>query len=447
MKSDDLNPRSEETPDDDPAREGPHGISRRGFLRNAALGTAAAGAAFALGGVGEALAQTEDSGDVTVDGVMLTYVASPVGSIGSSTWTIAKSHANTMTVVGTQNRGISISSDINVGITDTFSVGGSTTFRQNSSTTLSNGITLRRSSTQSITTPAPGAVGNTVILGLRSPQMHFRGNTSALRFKFLSALEQFAITVSDFQNNATVRSLFSVNTINSFLAQYPLVNDPAGTTLIKPRFKLRLSQLLSAGVTDVFTFTKATGSSYSTSKTSTISVEIKQSTGFNIFSIVKVMLSVGQTLEFTQTSVQEFTTDVMITLATTLNRTSLGVSKVFWDRVWKTFVIQDKGAPNAGQPTVAGTILDGGGFPIPGAYVTVTQDNADWGGRTDGSGNYTIMTATGDPLSTGGSYPINCAGTSQNVFLGSGTTDVDFYGADPVGARNTNYGGEVYNLN
>lgn len=424
--------------------EEPAGISRRRFLRDAALGAAAAGALLTFG-EDEALAQ-EDTGDVTVSGIMLSYVGAPLGSTGSTSWTVQKSNAHTMRVVAAASRGISISADISAGITETFSVGGSTTFRQSASTMVTNAITLRRTTTQTITTPTPGVVGNTVIVGLLRPKMRFRGNTSSLRFKFLDSLSTFAITINDFQTNTGVQGQFDATTINSFLSQYAPLTDPTGATLVKPRYKLRLSILLSPGVTDVFTFTKASGSSFSDSKSATTSVEIVEKTGFSLFGLLSTTFSTGQRLEWTTTSVQEFTTDLFLTISTTLNRSTLGVNQVYWDRAWKTFVIIDKGAPNTSQPTVEGTVLDANGVAVAGAYVNVTQDNADWGARTDASGFYRIATPSGQPLSTG-SYPIACGGTSQSVFIGSGTADADFFAVEPFSARQPSFNGETYNLN
>jgi hypothetical protein len=410
--------------------EEPVGISRRRFLRGAALGAAAAGAALALG-EGEALAQTEDTGDVTVDGLMLTYIASPLGSIGSASWTVQKSNTHTMRVVAAASRGISIRSDISAGITETFSVGGSTEFRQSAGTSVTNSITLRRTSTQTVTTPTPGAVGNTVIVGLLKPKARFRGDTSSLRFKFLSANSLFAIKISDFQSGA-VNHLFSAATISSFLAQYPPLNDPSGSTVIKPRFKLRLNILLSPGVTDVFSFTKSTGSTHADTKSATTSVEIVEKTGFTLFGLLATT----------------FSTDLMVSYSITLNRTTLGVNQVYWDRAWKTFLTLDKGAPSATQPKVAGVVTDTNGFAISGAYVKVVQDNAEWAARTNGSGGYSIETPPGQPLSTG-TYPVLCGDRSLNVNIGSGsgTYYANLSSVDLIASRETGFSGETYNLN
>lgn len=422
------------------------GISRRRFLRGAALGAAAAGAALAMGD-GEALAQTEDTGDVTLDGLMLTYIASPLGSIGSASWTVQKSNTHTMRVVAAANRTLSIKSDFNVDITETFSVGGSTEFRQSAGTSVTNSITLRRTSTQTITTPTPGAVGNTVIVGLLKPKARFRGNTSLLRFKFLSANSLFAIKVSDFQSGA-VNHLFSAATISSFLSQYAPINDPSGSTVIKPRFKLRLSILLSPGVPDVFSFTKSTGSTHADSKSATTSVEIVERTGFTLFGVLGTTFSTGQRLEWTTTATQEFATDLMVSYSITLNRTTLGVSQVYWDRAWKTFLTLDKGAPSATQPKVSGVVKDASGFAISGAYVKVVQDNAEWAARTDASGSYTIQTPTGQPLASG-TYPVLCGDQSLNLAIGSGTGPyyANLNSVDLISSRETGFSGETYNLN
>lgn len=110
----------------------------------------------------------------------------------------------------------------------------------------------------------------------------------------------------------------------------------------------------------------------------------------------------NQKLDVTQTSVQEVSTTKVIGLSTTLNRASLGISKVFYDRVFKTFVIVDAGAPvMSGQPVVNGRITDAKGVPIPGAVVKLEQDNTEYAAVSDANGNYTIATAGGDRLAAG----------------------------------------------
>lgn len=342
--------------------------------------------------------------------------------------------------------GISIKSELGFNITKAFSVGGSTTFRQNDSTQVTNGVTLRRTTTHTTMTPPGGTVGKTVIIGLERPKIKFVGNSSRARMEFLSATKQFGITVEDLQSDPNAIGLFKPATRESFLAQYVPLTDPTGSTLVRPRFKLRLNVTLSAGVVDTYTFSKATGSVHSENKTSVTSVEIVEKSGFSIPGVFSAAFEVGETIEVTATAVQEFTTDKMISVSTTLNRTTLGVNQVYWDRVWKTFVIIDKGAPGTSQPTVQGTIVDVNGHPISGAYVRLVQDNAEYAARTNSSGQYTISTPQGEPLSSG-TYPIICGDATQYVSIGSGPSYMSFYGADPFSSRDTEFSGETMNLN
>ncbi len=408
------------------------GMTRRKFLRNAALGAAAVGAAYALKGGNNVLAQSSESGQVTVDGILLSYVAAPLGSVASTTNSYTKNHASTFKMIAESNRSLSI------GVSATilgFNV-GSITYKQTDSTQVTDAITIRRSITESFTTPAPGDINNTVFVGLREPEMQFDGTPSRVRFRFLKATDRFGIKYSDLQLNGG--GVIKPATVTSFLSKY--VTDPA--LLVTPRFKLKSSILLSAGVTNTFSFTKATGSTYSTSKTATTSVEITKKFGF---SSLGLSFEVGARIEVTHTSVQEFTAENIITSSTVLNRTSLGINKVYWDRVFKTFTIIDAGPPDAAT-IVQGRITNPTtGLPIARALVRMIA-GAEYAALTDNNGNYSIKLPSGENLSSG-TYAVVCGDDSVNAFAGSGIPAPSVYLEPGSGATNLVFNGELYNLN
>jgi hypothetical protein len=71
---------------------------RRRFLRQAIA--TAAGAPFVLSHVGDALAQGRDTGEVTLDALLVTYVAAPLGSPGSATMELTTRYESALSLGG-----------------------------------------------------------------------------------------------------------------------------------------------------------------------------------------------------------------------------------------------------------------------------------------------------------------------------------------------------------
>lgn len=382
-----------------------------------------------------------ESAQVTLDALLITYVGAPIGSKDTSSYTITRDYSSTLRLSSELSRGITLTA----GVKKTFStgmdskgeftVGGSVTFMQSDSTQVTDGITIRRTTQQQITTQAPGEAGNTVFIGIRRPQIKFEGDNKKLFFRFLKALDSFAVTASDLQTKPGIRGLFRPETIAEFLKQYVPLTDPTGATLVKPRFKPKLSILLSANVRDVFSFTLARGSSFSEQKKSVTSISITESIGFKDKGLERTF-SAGQKIEITQTSVQEMATNRILSVSTTLNRSTEGVSKVFLDKVYKTFVIIDAGLPDPSQPSVQGRVTSAQGAPVAGALVTLmSQDGGNYAAMTDASGNYVIRTARGERIQQG-SYQLSCGNVNQSVAVGAGVTRADLGRVDPAAARN-----------
>src|SRR5262249_1404193 len=145
-------------------------LSRRKFVRNAAIGAAAAGAALTLkggaGGSDDALAQsgTED-GTGTIDATLITYVSSPAGSVGNSSLTLTDTFSSTFRLSAAANASLSI------GTSSTFTFGSFTsttgrTFNQSVSAQVTDAITINSTFSIQIPTPAPGQPNHTVFYGL-----------------------------------------------------------------------------------------------------------------------------------------------------------------------------------------------------------------------------------------------------------------------------------------
>jgi hypothetical protein len=412
------------------------GLSRRKFIRNAAVGAVCAGSLLALGGVDDVLAQTTEFGEATLDGVLLTYVAAPNGSTGVSTVTLRETQTFTIRLQATQASGLTISTGSTFSAGG-FSVGSSSGFTQNQSTSVTDALTIRDTLSFSASSVAPGQPDHTVFIGLRNARLKFKGNPSSVVFKFLDAAERFTAR-ADFLQSGQWNWAFSQSTINGMLAQYPLLSDPSGSTLVKPRFKRKFVHTSDPGINNVYTFETSTGSSVSSSFSATITT----SSGFTSSGLMSTF-QVGSTLTITLIGVQEIATEQLMSITFQLNPTVQKTFAVYKDKVFKTYLVVDKGPPvTSGQPVVMGQVLDYSGTPLPFANVKLTQNNVDFVGLTNSSGNYAISTGAGDPLATG-SYQVVCGNLSTPVSIGSGTSFASFSGPDPVSAQNFNF---AYNL-
>jgi hypothetical protein len=374
-----------------------------------------------------------DTGQIVLAGFLTAYLGAPLGCRDSSAYTLSKEYSSTTKVSVTDGSEFKITNLVQVMPKNKFMIGGSSmvTYTQSNSDQVSNGITLKRSTTLQLNTIPPGVVGNTIFIGLLRPTIELAGPPSAVRFKILKADAEFAVSAADIQSGR----VFDPITSAAFLAQYSPLADPSGASLSGPRFKKKLHILLSAGEKTVFTFSKSGAATFSEQLTSSTSVQIVSSIGFTIGAF-KETFSVGKTLSVQETSVQEATTTKTITLQTTLNRNELGVNEVWYDKVYKTFVIVDLGPP--GPPVAQGRITDAQGSAIPSAVVKVTQNGVDYAAISDTSGNYRIAPAARVQLSPGAAQ-LSCGNVSKSVTLGSTPARADLSGVDPAAARSRTF--------
>jgi hypothetical protein len=114
-----------------------------------------------------------------------------------------------------------------------------------------------------------------------------------------------------------------------------------------------------------------------------------------------------------------------------LNRPTVGVNKILYDKVFKTFVIIEAGL---GQPVAQGRITDAHGRPIANAYVQLAASNVGYGALTDANGTYTIRTAQGESLPAG-TYQITCGTVRQSVAIGRGMAQVNLNRVDATAAQ------------
>lgn len=406
-------------------------MSRRRFLSNTAIG--AAGLALSLNSPESLFAQQENA-DVTLDAILVTILSAPLGSQGTSTWTVTQTFSSTFTLRAEASLGLTLSGSVTnsfgTPITGTFSVGSSESFSQSASVQVTDAIRINRTVSLSVTTQAPGAVANTVFVGIQSPKANFKGDPTRLLWKFInnSVGGLLLLTVSNLQSG-TWDSVVKPSTRDSWLAQYPLLTDPTGSTLVKPRYKKRYTISVSPGVSVNFSVETADGSSFTTSKTASVSAEITNTTGF-MNTGLESSFSVGAKLTLMLTSVQELSSTRIIRFSTVLQRSTAGTFIIYKDRVLKTWLVVDAGPPvTSGQPVVRGVVTSGSGA-VAGALVELPQGNHTFLTAADGTGNYVLATSSLETMSTG-TYSIITGSSSQPVTVGSATTYSNFNGVDP----------------
>ena len=302
-------------------------ISRRRFIRSAALGTL--GTALAIGAE-DILAGGKESGEVVLDALMITYFSAPLGTTGSAFWTIETSYATSLRLEAVERPDLLFKGRVPE---EQERVLSNTSIKQTQSTQVKNAVTLlpRPSQNESFTTgtPAPGTPEHTVFYGILKPRIQLVGTPNKLKFWFLEADGDFTITASGIQSGALE---ISTDTALSWLRQY--VIDPA--VLIAPRF-VRAATASSGE----FSVTRSADDTTPDSLTAVTTARIIEQTGFKSDQI-KQALAVGRNLQITYSSAEELP-GKLLTVNSQLERSSPGVNEVYWDRVFKTFVIIDAG--------------------------------------------------------------------------------------------------------
>ena len=163
---------------------------------------------------------------------------------------------------------------------------------------------------------------------MRRPQFEFSGTANRLRFRFVDVDVTLLIDVQTLISG----DAFSVkpSTARSFLQAY--VTDPA--RLVEPRFKLLRSAEFNGQQTFDETI-RLRGGTLGIEQAAYTS-EIVESTGFNS-DVLKQAFETGKQLKATFSSSQEFKSTIKASAR--VNRTTVGVTRVYFDRVFKTFVI------------------------------------------------------------------------------------------------------------
>jgi hypothetical protein len=296
-------------------------VSRRRFVRSIAIGAAGTGLAFAGGR--SASAAGKDSGEVTLDAILISYVSAPIGATGSSSWTPQPPYTTTFSLRSLANPNISLRARI---FADEEGINNRAVVAQAQSEKIQDAITLfvrpRKNESYSIGTPSPGSPENTVFFGLYRPVLGFKGNGRKASFRFVDAQSSFSSTAKD------INDLFDEVTASFILRQY--VFDQ--TSLVEPRFVFL--QTTDGGPLSISQFAERGAPK---DITSVAMARVIEQNGFRSDAL-KQAFAVGSLVEISYFSAVE-TKGEILRFETNPERATPGLDSVYWDRVFKTFVI------------------------------------------------------------------------------------------------------------
>ena len=310
-------------------------VSRRSFIRNAAAATA--GATVALGTAKTAWAKFREEGEITLDAILLTYFSATPGAIGSSTWSLEGTYSTSLRLSAHDNPDLSIRPKV-VGNQERVFLGHQA--RQKASTQFTRAVMLRHrgftGTSVGFGSNGPATPEDTQVFGIFRPKIALFGDRNGLKYRFLEAEAEFLFSFKSLKEN---RFGIAQETIDSWLAQYK--TDKA--EMLEPRFKLKASTgLTDAGVGHSFNLDESGDRVFSEAKTATTTACIIKQSGFDSEEI-KQALAVGSLIDITHSSVQETEAREIISMHTSLERASLGASEIYWDEVFKNFVVIDAG--------------------------------------------------------------------------------------------------------
>lgn len=316
--------------------------SRRNFLCGAA--TAASGLALTLGGADKVFAANKESGEIVLDAILVTYFGASVGATDVPVWSLKGEYSHTLGLKLVEFPDVKLSPRITQ--PDNRIIAGHGVWQTRSSQ-MSRGLVMQHrgfgNSTFSI--GAEGAAhthDDSVFFCIFRPRLRITAASNSLRFAFTDGENQQSGGAMMFPAITELKSgslfdLISEATINSWLPHY--VSDREA--LVKPRFKLKHETgSVSSGVGIPINLTADGDREFSRAKTATSMSRIIAQTGFESEEL-KQMFAVGNHLEITHTSVQEVEAGNVVRMRTTLTRATGGGNQIYWDSLFKTFVVID----------------------------------------------------------------------------------------------------------
>jgi hypothetical protein len=284
------------------------------------------------------MAAGKERGVVTLDAMLFTYLSATIGASGVTFWTLNNRYANTLRLASVENPSLSLRAKVPASEERVF-VGHNA--RQMESAAVDGGITLRHSGFGGVsfghqTFGGPADTGDTIFFGMLKPRLFIQGNSKNVKFRLIDAEAEFSLAVDGLRKDS---SRISQETVSSWLRYY--VTDKAA--LAGPRFKFKASTgLVSEGVEVPLKVSESGDADFSESRTAVVTARIIDQMGFSS-DLLRQTFAVGNHIEVTHASVQEFQTDEVISMETRLMRATPGASEIYWDRVFKNFIVIDAG--------------------------------------------------------------------------------------------------------
>lgn len=317
-------------------------MSRRGFIRNVAAGTAALSAG--LGSAKAIRAKGKEQGLITLDAMLVTYFSASIGGTDLPRWSLKGEYSQTIALNLLEFPDVQMFPKVTQQDNRIFA--GHRVW-QSLSTQINGGLVMQHKGFAN-TSFSIGAEGvahtgeDTPFFCILRPRLRVTAKGNNLRFAFTDEPEEtsggaiFFPTIREIKDGSLL-DLISQETMNSWLPHY--ITDRQ--SLIRPRFKLREDTgSISSGVGVPVNLTADGDQRFSAEKTARSKARIIRQTGFESEEL-KQMFAIGNHLEITHTSVQEIESENVVRMNTTLTRAVGGKSEIYWDSLFKTFTIID----------------------------------------------------------------------------------------------------------
>jgi hypothetical protein len=184
-------------------------VSRRSFIRNAAVATA--GATLALGGAKTAWAKNSEVGEITLDAILITYFSATLGAIGSSSWSLEGTYSTSLRLSAHDNPDLSLRPKILGNQAGVF-LGHQA--RQKASAQFNRAVMLRHrgftGTSIGFSSNGPATREETQFYGILRPRLAIFGDQNGLKYRFVEAESNFLFPIRNF---AEVEALISRETL------------------------------------------------------------------------------------------------------------------------------------------------------------------------------------------------------------------------------------------
>jgi hypothetical protein len=385
-----------------------------------------------------------DIGQVTLGGILVSYVSAPLSARGSLTYSMSTTRTETMRVTTeysgqvTSSRAIGPFSFVRTG-GFRFSVSSGSDRIQGFSSRVTDAITHSSTETQSLQT-APVAAGgynsweNTAFWIMARPVLAistlYNGffdpsnpdgerlvlapapTPRPLTYRFVSGGTIFPRAAFELRDDPGTRDFIGPETADAILAEYPL--QPGQTSgaqlgLGGPRFAL-VSEISPGAVPFSFTRTMTGTSTHIEEQSRSLTTRIRSGFSFGFAGETNFDFQSGRSFTTVHTSVQETTNTQVMSTTGVLSSDLHHINRIYEDRSWNTLLVTDEG-PSA-FTAVSGTVTAADGSPIDGAVVTMPIDGIPHETFTGPDGRYALR--LGGDIKPG-EYAVICAGVTRTA--------------------------------